>query len=123
MAPASPELGIIMRLWAVSKGALMIQTRTQKGSGVKEGSKGCKAQERGNRGKSGVTEGRKGLHVGDDGQKGRWELLDRLYGTTRVRRIETGSVAISYKIPRIWPLESHRLGRGSVIHPLSFIQE
>ena len=49
MAPASPELRIIVRLWAVSKGALMVEHKESEGSGVKEGCKECEAQERGNR--------------------------------------------------------------------------
>lgn len=34
MAPASPDLGIIMRLWAVSKKALMIQREDCRGWGL-----------------------------------------------------------------------------------------
>lgn len=69
MAPASPELGIIVRLWAVSKGALMVQHEDTEGNGLKEGVRTTRPRQEETEGKGGVTERRKGFHVGDDEQK------------------------------------------------------
>lgn len=60
MAPASPELGIIMRLWAVSKGALMTQHQDPEGTWC-EGVQG--PGKRKQRGKCPVGGGKE-LHVG-----------------------------------------------------------
>lgn len=93
MAPASPELGIIMRLWALSKGALMTQHQDPEGKWCEGGQGPGKRKQRGKC----PDRGEKGLHVGE-GYMGATGQNIRHNQSAQDR---TGSFTISYKIQRM----------------------